>query len=276
MDTLNSNLQFDNFDPTRPASSEVKPPFPCIEMNWHNGFSTSESKNTKYFGGWQISEENAGLALGTFGKLYSLFGEVEQWAKGKGEGTYPARSTRFITCAPVATRVKWYEGRDGNKGASKTQIIVYLCEINKEHKITPYAPALLYCGSYHAGIAVSQAFQSWSNFINTNRESAAIGNIPAWAFWGYFGTFGDKRTTKEVGKTVKNMIVPCQVNFPKDPTSIRSLYVGDEIASEIMGLRKQLQEWLDDAKPQKRQQTQQDENPFDSSSDEASSDEFLY
>jgi hypothetical protein len=232
-------------------------PLPYVEMNWHNGFATSEAKNAKHFGGWQISEENAGVALGHFGKLYPLFGETEQWMKGKGEGTYPARSTRFITAAPIATRVKWYDGRDGKNGSSKTQILVYLCEIDKEKNITPYAPALIHGGSYHAGVAVTAAFQAWSNHINTNREAANIGSVPAWAFWGYFGTFGDKRTTKEVGTKEKNFIVPCQVNFPKDPASIRSLYVGDVVAAEIMVLRKQAQAWLDDAKSAKKSQAEQ-------------------
>ena len=113
MDTLNSTLQFDNYDPTRPASTEIKPPFPYIEFNWHNGFATADkSGGVKHFGGWQISEENAGKALGAFGKLYPQFGEMSEWAKGKGDGTYPARSSRFITAAPIATRAKWYDGRD--------------------------------------------------------------------------------------------------------------------------------------------------------------------
>jgi len=258
MDTLTSGLQFDSFDPTRAASAEIKPPFPYIEFNWHNGFAAADKTNgAMHFGGWQISVENAGLALATFGKVYAYFGETKDWAKGKGDGTYKASSTRFITAVPIATRAKWYDGREGFKGSTKTQVLAYLAEIDKEHKVTPYGPALIHCGSYHSGKAVSEALQAWSNHVNTNREAAKIGNIPGWAFWGYFGTFGDKRLTKEVGAGEKNIIVPCQVKFPKDPVSIREMYIGDEIAKEIMDLRKQAQAWLDDAK--KKGAVKQDE-----------------
>ncbi len=247
--TLNTNIQFDNFDPTRPESTEVKPPFNYIEINWHNGFAVAEkSSGAKHFGGWQISEENAGRAISTFGGIYPMFGESTMWAKGKGDGEYPARSTRSIVAAPIATRAKWYDGRDGKKGSTKTQFIVYLAEISKEGVVTPYGPALVHGGSYHSGKAISEALQAWSNHINVNRQAAGIGNIPAWAFYGYFGTFGDKRMTREVGAGEKNIIVPCQVAFPKEAATIQNFFVGDEIASEIMSLRKQAQVWLDDAK----------------------------
>lgn len=262
METLQSELQFDSFDPTRAASAEVKPPFPYIEFNWHNGFASADKTGgAKYFGGWQISEENAGRALGTFGKVYSYFGEMSMWAKGKGDGEYPARSTRFITAVPIATRAKWYDGREGYKGSTKTQVLVYLCEIDKSKTIVPYGAGLINGGSYHSGKAISEAFQAWSNHVNTHREEAAIGNIPAWAFWGYFGTFGDKRITREVGSGEKNIVVPCQVNVPKEVASIRSLYVGDGIASEVMQLRTQAQAWLDDAKA-KKQDKKEESNPF--------------
>lgn len=250
-----TDMQFDNFDPTRPESSEVKPPFKYIEFNWHNGFAVAEkTAGAKHFGGWQISEENAINALANFGKVYPYFGESSMWAKGKGDGEYPARSSRFVTCAPIATRSKWYEGRDGNRGSTKYQFLVYLAEINKEHVITPYAPALINGGSYYSGLAISEAFQAGGNFINSNR-SDDINGIPAWAFWGYYGTFGDKRLTREVGKTEKNTIAPCQFNASK-PENLKHLYVGNDIAREIMSLRKQAQAWLDDAKSKKQEPRQ--------------------
>jgi len=256
MDTLKSDLNFENFDGTRAESSEIKPPFPYLEMNWHNGFSAASGGAMK-FGGWQIGEENAQRAISLFGKLPGYFGEKEMWAKGKGDGEYPARSSRFISGTPFATRVKWYDGRNGEHGSSKTQSLVYLCEIDKEHNVTPYGVALISGGSYHAGVAVSDAFSSWAMHVNSSRVDAGLGNVPAWAFYGYFGTFGDKRITKEVGKKEKNFIVPCQVNFPKEPTSIRNLYVGDTVAAEIMVLRKQAQAWLDDAKQNKQKAQEQ-------------------
>ena len=255
METLKSDLNFENFDGARPESSELKPPFPYLEMNWHNGFAAASGGAMK-FGGWQIGEENAQRAISLFGKLPGYFGEKEMWAKGKGDGEYPAHSSRFITATAFATRVKWYDGRNGEKGSSKTQVLVYLCEIDKNHNITPYGPALISGGSYHAGVAVSAAFSAWATHISANRDEAGLGNIPAWAFYGYFGTFGDKRITKEVGKSEKNFIVPCQVNFPKEVTALRGLYVGDTVAAEIMTLRKQAQAWLDDAKPRKIQQSE--------------------
>lgn len=249
MDTLTSALNFDNFDPTKPQGTEIKPPFPYIEFNWHNGFAAADkSRGAMHFGGWQISDENAASAIGLFGKVYGYFGESTMWAKGKGDGEYPAASTRFITCAPIATRVKWYEGNDDKRGSSKTQVLVYLAEIDKDHKITPYGAAFINCGSYHSGKAIQEALQAWSTYVNQNRATVAIGNIPAWAFWGYYGTFGDKRVTREVGKTEKNIIVPCQAKLLQDPQNLRALYVGDTIAAEIMALRTQAKEWLDDAK----------------------------
>lgn len=261
MSQLQSDLNFENFDGSRAESSEIKPPFAYLEMNWHNGFAAAGGGAMK-FGGWQISEENAQRAVSLFGKLPGYFGEKEMWAKGKGDGEYPARSSRYITATPFATRVKWYDGRNGERGSSKTQSLVYLCEIDKEHNITPYGPALISGGSYHAGVAVSTAFTSWVTHVNANREEAELGNVPAWAFFGYFGTFGDKRITKEVGAKEKNFIVPCQINAPKDAKSIRSLYVGDAVAADIMALRKQSIEWLNDAKPKNIQQTNEEPNPF--------------
>jgi hypothetical protein len=249
MDTLNSTLNFDNFDPTKPQGLEIKPPFPYIEFNWHNGFAAADkTRGAMHFGGWQISDDNAASAIGLFGKVYGYFGESTMWAKGKGDGEYPAASTRFITAAPIATRVKWYDGNDEKKGSSKTQVLVYLAEIDKDHKITPYGAAFINCGSYHSGKAIREALQAWSTYVNQNRVSVALGSIPAWAFWGYYGTFGDKRITREVGRTEKNIIVPCQVNFPKDVNNLRAMYIGDDIAQEIMILRVQAKEWLDDAK----------------------------
>ena len=250
MNTL-TDIQLENFDGARPESSEIKPPFPYLEMNWHNGFAAAAGGAMK-FGGWQISEENAQRAKSLFGRLPFYFGEKEMWAKGKGDGEYPARSSRFITATPFATRVKWYDGRDGYKGSSKTQVLVYLCEVGKDNEITPYAPALISGGSYHAGVAISTAFTAWATHIEANRKEANIASVPAWAFYGWFGTFGEKRLTKEVGKTEKNFIAPCQVSFPKDPATIYNVYVGDEVAQEIMSLRKQAQTWLEDAKPKNK------------------------
>jgi hypothetical protein len=201
-----------------------------------------------HYGGWQISDDNAASAIGLFGRVYGYFGKSTMWAKGKGDGEYPASSSRFITCASIATRVKWYEGNGEKSGSSKTQVLAYLAEIDKDHNVTPYGAALINCGSYHSGKAVQKALQAWSTFVNQNRVLVALGSIPTWAFWGYYGTFGDKRITREVGKKEKNIIVPCQVNFPKDVNNLRSMYIGDNIAAEIMSLRVQAKEWLDDAK----------------------------
>lgn len=263
MDTLQSDLNFENFDGARAETSEVKPPFPYLEMNWHNGFAAAAGGAMK-FGGWQIGEENAQRAISLFGKLPGYFSDKEMWAKGKGDGEYPARSSRYISGTPFATRVKWYDGRNGERGSSKTQSLVYLCEIDKEHNVTPYGVALISGGSYHAGVAVSDAFSSWAMHINASRSDAALGTVPAWAFYGYFGTFGDKRVTKEVGAKEKNFIVPCQVNIPQDVKALRSLYVGDTVAADIMALRKQAQEWLDDAKKSKKvtAPTLDEPNPF--------------
>ncbi len=263
MATLQSDLNFDNFDGARSESSEIKPPFPYIEMNWHNGFAAAAGGAMK-FGGWQISEENAQRAISVFGRLPAYFSDKEMWAKGKGDGEYPARSSRYITGTPFATRVKWYDGNADKKGSSKTQSLVYLCEIDKDHNIFPYGPALLSGGSYHAGVSVSSAFASWVTHVNASRIEAEIGSVPAWAFYGYFGTFGDKRITKEVGTKEKNFIVPCQVNIPQQAASVRGLYVGDTVAADIMVLRKQAADWLNDAKPknQTAQAPQLDESPY--------------
>ena len=267
MTPITSAIQFDNYDPTKPIGSEIKPPFPYIEFNWHNGFAAAEkSGGAKHFGGWQISDANAASAIGLFGKVYGYFGASTMWAKGKGDGEYPAASSRKIVAVAIATRVKWYEGNEEKRGSSKTQILAYLAEIDKDHKITPYGAALINGGSYHSGKAMQEAFQAWSTYVNQNRSAAALGAIPAWAFWGCFGTFGDKRVTREVGKTEKNIIVPCQVNYPAEPMALQNLYIGDDVAREVMDLRAKAKEWIDDGKKKVVKTVEEmpaSEQPFD-------------
>lgn len=233
-----------------PQDDRITLPFANLWMYWTNGNPAASKENgAQYYGGWAADADEFAASMGALGKtvMPANFSPVQTWTNREGN-EYNVITTRAVFVAPIATRLVW-STRDDGKSMSHLAMLCYLATLEKtDGKVSakPYAPIVLTAKSY-SSTHVQNAFKQWAANTAAARAKYAPG-VPANLFWYGIGTFGDTRQQVMVGKGAQSPIVPAQAKtFPEwTEAHIEMYFVGDEVAAEMLELKKQAAEWLAD------------------------------
>jgi hypothetical protein len=219
-------------------------PFAAPEMWWKNGevalAGMKEIKDPRRFGGWGIGKDeidNMDSPLPPLPEDWNLFEMTN--AKGK---SYEAFLVRSAWVAPIARRHGWftYEG----KSSSRVNYLCYLATI-KDKKVLPWGTVVLSAKSF-AGIDLDNRFKEFAS-----KTSALRGATSSNFFYTPLGTFGQesKFETRKGKNGSESSVTPCQLFENKDGYTVESLkfvFVGSDVAKEMMELKKLASGWLDD------------------------------
>lgn len=217
-------------------------------LSWFNGAAAYKTSGAlaPYTGGWSMFEQDAIVLSKEYGRMHGSFGRVEG-VQGK-EGEYVAWMAQWLAVAVIGTRQRWIE-TDGKK-RSHTQIFVYLAEV-ADDAFVPFAPACLTVKGMQSDY-LTKSLNEWRTKSAKARREVAKG-LSETAFWVPLGVFSKKRETVQVGTPPNaQQISPIGVMLPPDYSkeTLLNLYIGKEIAKEIMDLRADNREWLDEWKKQ--------------------------
>lgn len=252
---ITSNNKID--DPLKVPGNYVTLPFPFLRLSWVNGYAGRDPKTVEGMGGFQagVAEfESDVAALGDYAPSY--FKGPSTWQDAKGQKTYDVYHSRAIYAAPIGSRVRWSKFEKNGKmvNASKTEILVYLADIDAEKHLVPYGPAVISAKSYEGNFLLD-AFKAWVADSAEIRKTEAPG-VPSAFFYVPIGTFGDKRLTKLVGKVEKSPVVPAQVGkIAWTPENLGAYHVGAEVEALMVSLHEQAGEWLTEKADNKAETT---------------------
>jgi hypothetical protein len=238
-----------------PQSDRVTLPFSHLWMYWANGNPAApKDSGAQYFGGWAADADEFAASMGALGKsaMPANFSAVQTWVNREG-GEYNVISARAIYAAPIATRLTWSK-TDSGGNMSHLAMLCYLATLTKEGgeiKMQPYAPIVLTAKSY-SGQNVQNAFKKWISDTAAARAQYAPG-VPANLFYMGVGTFGETRKQVMVGKgNSQSPIVPAHLKETEwTEKNLELCFVGDEIARQMLELKAQAAEWLEDKKEAK-------------------------
>ena len=251
MSPITTNFNASQFgNAIAPENDRVTLPFPHFWMYWFNGNPAADkTSGAKYFGGWAADADEFANAMSMTAKaaMPANFSPVETWTNREG-GEYNVVSARALYVAPIATRLTWGKTESGGN-MSHLAMLGYMATVEKVGNVAtlkPYAPVVLTAKSY-SGSNVQAAFKKWVSDTAKARAEHAPG-VPANLFYNCVGTFGDTRQQVMVGKgNAQSPIVPAQVKPTNwDEAALASLFVGDEIAAEMLRLKEAAAEWLND------------------------------
>lgn len=220
-------------------------PFAAPIMFWRNGdkafAGAKDVQDARRFGGWAIQpseidtmKESLPPELPADWLAMEFMGEKE---------TYSNFITRRAYVAVIARRHAWFVN-DG-KSKSVTQYLGYLGE-RTENTINPWGPVILQAKSL-GGVDLDKAVTQFKKLTAQFREG-----VKEQFFYAPLGTFGDApefQTHKSKDGNSQSAVTPVRVYQPPNGYGkklVDILFVGRETAAEIVELRKQAQEWLDD------------------------------
>lgn len=241
---LPQNIQDSAKGSLNSSKGGVPLPFPAPELWWKNGEQAlagmKEIKDARRFGGWGIGKEDIDNMNGPLPPLpedWQLF----EMTNGKGK-SYEAFLVRSAWVAPIARRHAWftYEG----KNSSRVNYLCYLATLENK-KVLPWGAVVISARSF-AGIDLDNCFKLFAA-----KTSELRGNTPSNFFYTPLGTFGPEPIfdTRNGKNGSSSSVTPCRLFENKDgytAESLKSVFVGQDIAAEMMDLKKQATEWLDD------------------------------
>lgn len=234
---------------------EIRLPFPAPVLWVLNGSrSLKQIGGVQYFGGWASHAEDFEQAANEMGKPVPPFFVKQEFTPRNGEkiDIYTARA---ISCVPIAKRLSSVEKITQvrypgyHKGASPhLQVLVYLSykdSTSKEPLRVNWGTAILSAKGFQAGNLLD-AFAKWQSITAKARHDFAPG-LSANLFVCGIGTFGNEPEIKQVGTGETSPITPIKLYEPKtlDENQLQFLFIGDELAGELVALRSQAKDWMD-------------------------------
>lgn len=226
------------------SAGEMKLPFTAPIISWRNGNANlKELGGVRYFGGWESDalefenavEERGGVIPAGFARASMVNDEGRE---------YDAYLCRAFGVAIMGYRERWRPGKNGVM-RSHTHILAYLAY--RDNKVyVPWGPVVL-SGKGYAGGEIKTALGDWNRGTAEARKKFAK-NIPAWFFYAWVGTFGEKAKTRMAGKPgAQHPISPCQVFIPEkiDGDMLKLWYAGRTVAEEMNSLKDRAADWLE-------------------------------
>jgi hypothetical protein len=242
------------FQGTMQTSGSIELPFPVPYIWIINGDpKLKELGGPQAFGGWQVEAEKMLEAGMTYSSNEPPAGFIRKDVTSTDGKVTDSFLTRSVIVAPIDFRKSWFMKTPGGlvqrsadyfEGSRQhAQALVYLAG-KKDGVFQPWGPAVLSAKGWQVKNLL-KAFESWNKATATARQKVAPG-VPAWFFYLAIGTFGTEVNTVMVGGNAKSPITPIGAYIPDKVTEaqIESLFVGQEVANEMVLLKKDAQEWL--------------------------------
>ena len=239
-------------------------PFAAPIVFWRNGDKAfkgvKDIQDVRRFGGWAIQpDEIESMKESLPPEIPADWQEME--FMGERE-TYTNYITRRIYVAPVARRFAWFVN-DG-KSKSVTQYIAYL-GVRQDKSVMPWGPVILQSKSL-GGVDLDKEISKFNKITAQFREG-----VKSQFFYAPLGTWGEEPelvSHKSKDGNSQSTVTPVRVYQP--PTGYTKalmdmLFVGRETAAEIVEIRRQSQEWLDDWNNRRKvaaAPVQPEDNPF--------------
>lgn len=230
---------------------DVRLPFPAPIVWVLNGSAQFKPiGGTLYMGGWATSADELEETAAELGLSVPEGMTKHEYTPKTGEALN-VYSARHIMIAPIAKRLS-STTKDGarfpgyHKGASPHIQVLVMLGYKKGTAYVPWGPVVLSAKGYQCGYLLD-ALQDWESKSAKARREFAPG-VRAELFWSAIGTFGDKPTYKTVGKEgAQSSISPISVFVPKEfnEALLSALFVGEDLAKEMLGLRQQANEWYE-------------------------------
>lgn len=208
-----------------------------------------------FYGGFSSDASAIEAAMEQYGVQNFSRAFAKTTATNNEGKTYEAMIGRSIIVAPIDNRFGWV-AEDGTrygeyvKGAR--QHVQALCfaasHPSKDDPYTPMFPVVLTAKGYQARNLL-KAFSDWNNLTLSARQKLGKNGktIPAWCFYLVIGTFGDERKQIMVGSAgTQSPITPIGAWLPKQvtPEGLEALFVGREMMTEMLDLKRAAKEWL--------------------------------
>lgn len=238
------------------ASGAIELPFPAPYLWVINGDARLKTTgDARYFGGWATDAEKMAEISLIYGGTESPAGWLREEIVAESNKSLDCYLTRSVLCAPIDLRKSWFVMATGGSvsrspdyfagSRQHVQALVWLAGKSADGKITPWGPAVLSAKGFQAKNLL-QSFADWTHQTESLRRKIAPG-VPAWCFYLAIGTFGKERKTKMVGASgAQSPITPIGAYIPDHLTeeTLESLFVGQEIASEMVRAKQDAAEWL--------------------------------
>jgi hypothetical protein len=208
----------------------------------------------QYFGGWSTDAQKMIEAGQDYGKDTAPAGWIRQQVISSTGQRVDSFLSRSAIVAPIDFRRSWFWKGDGGlvqrspdyfQGSRQhVQALVYLAG-KSNGSINPWGPAVISAKGFQANNLL-KSFETWNKATASIRKQVAPG-VPAWFFYLAIGTFGTERHDRMVGPTGKQSgITPIGPYIPETITAdqMESLFVGQEIANDMVIIKREAQEWL--------------------------------
>lgn len=231
----------------------IQLPFAAPAMWWKNGevslAKIAEIKDARRFGGFGISKESSTGNTGTddmnlpeLPHNWQLFTDLVN----RESKTYSAYLARTAWVARIARRYLWKTDERTGRSKSNVNYLCYLATADTKTGVLSPWGAVVLTGSSYSGKAIDDAFAEFDK-LSKELRGVAPGNY----FYVPLGTFGGEpkfsaRQAKEGGAS--SQITPCQLFIGDGITQegLESCFVSNDIRAEMVVLKLQAQEWLDD------------------------------
>lgn len=243
----------------------VELPFPVVYLWTINGQPIHKQQGgALYFGGWACKAEELQTIADQQG-LPIPSGWKQVTIASRDGDEYEAYTTRHVIVAPIGRRESWIlpDGRRSGHyvegGRRHLQVLCYMGE-KQGDAYQPWGPVVLTAKGYQAR-NVLDAFTTWDKVTAAVRRQVAP-TVPPWCFYLALGTFDKERRAISVGKPgAQSTITPVGAYVPPEigEKHLKTLFVGQEVASIMGDLQDQAADWLAAWKaPQKSQDTGDD------------------
>ena len=216
----------------------IRLPFVAPIIWWKHGAKQFKPvSDIRYFGGWASNAEDFYSAVGEFGSMPHGF--TDATFDGR-DGEYSVYQSRSVAIAPIATRKRWVNSR------SHTQMLCMMAT-KEGGNFVRWGPCVLSAKGLTTR-AIETQMRKFDSFTADIRKSVAPG-VPSLYFWRAIGTFGNEPNYETVGSGNASSSVTYPVVYePKaiPENSIKKWFVGNDTAGEMVSLRQQVADWLND------------------------------
>lgn len=250
----------DEFDKEigNPIGGGIELPFFVPFLSWRNGEVPFKQHPVKgaYTGAWSAWVEAIETWEGEYGFLPSNFQFAEGLAGGKA-GEYNAYLAQWLPVAIIGERTRWITKPGSDKKSSHTQVLAYAAYIEEQTNVPlPYAPVVLTVKGWQSDHLKKsiKAFEAQS--MAARREAGRLAGrdkaLHPSMFWIMLGVTGKDRNAAAVGGGKdQSDITPITLVTPQngyDLEALKHFYIGREVALELVRLKSEASEWLNDTK----------------------------
>lgn len=228
---------------TAADSDGIRLPFTAPIVWWKHGKNQfKQFGGVRYFGGWGTNAEEFYAAIGEFGVTPTGFADA---TFSGNDGDFNVYESRAVVFAPIATRKRWITKESG-KGRSHIQMLCMMAQ-QEGAEFAAWGPIVLSAKGLTTR-EIETAMRNFESFTSEVRQQVAPG-VPPLYFWRMLGTFGKQPEYTKVGSGDNTSMITYPTVYQPEkvtPEGLERMFVGNEVAGQMVQLRKDASDWLGD------------------------------